>query len=180
MRDAKQEVLHFWFNETEPQLWFQDNPQFDAIIRERFRVTYDMAREGLSNHWAGDAEGALALCLVLSEFPRHMFRGTAEAFDTDEKALLIAKQAISRGFDQVFPHEKRFFLYIPFERSEILTDQKRNLELFKSMEEDNPVAYKVAMRRYETIKEFGRFPERNETLGRASAPEEKAYLEKLS
>ena len=177
MRDTKQEIVHFWFEETEPQLWFQNNAQFDAILREQFLMTYEMAKDGLSNHWAADADGALALSLVLSEFPRHMFRGQAQAFATDDKALLVAKQAVARGFDQLLPPERRFFLYIPFERSEVLSDHKRNLDLFKSMEEENPVAYRTAQRRYAVIEKFGRYPDRNKALGRDTTPEERAWLD---
>ncbi len=176
MRDTRHEIIHFWFEETEPQLWFQENPQFDERIRDRFSVTYDMAKDGLCNHWGMDVDGSLALCLVLDQFPRHLFRGTAKEFETDERALLVAKHAISKGFDQLMPHEKRFFLYIPFEHSELLTDQKKNLDLFKSMEEENPLAYRTAKRRYGVIEKFGRFPDRNKTLGRSSTPQEEEYL----
>ena len=179
MRDTKHEIVHFWFNETEPQLWFQRSDDFDARIKDRFSVNYDMAKDGLSNHWASDAEGALALCLVLDQFPRRMFRGQAAAFETDERALLIAKQAVSRGFDQLLRHEQRFFLYMPFEHSERMSDQKRNLELFKAMEKENPLAYAVAQRRYNTVEKYGRFPERNKALGRDTTPEEQDYLNTL-
>ncbi len=179
MRDSKQEIVHFWFDETEPSLWFQNNPAFDAKIRERFSLIYDMAADGLCNSWASDAEGALALCLVLDQFPRRMFRGQAKAFGTDEKALLIAKQAVARGFDQLYAQEKRFFFYMPFEHSEKMSDQKRNLELFKAIERENPLAYLVAQRRYAVIEKFGRFPDRNVALGRESTPEEIAYLSSL-
>jgi uncharacterized protein (DUF924 family) len=177
MRDTKHEIIHFWFEETEPQLWFQNNPQFDAIIKDRFAVTYDLAKQGLSNHWAADEEGALALCLVLDQFPRRMFRGTPQAYETDERALLVAKQAINKGFDKLLKHEKRFFLYMPFEHSEVLTDQRRNVELFKSMEKENPLAYNIAQRRFKAIEKFGRFPERNAALGRDTTPEEQTYLD---
>ena len=176
MRDSKQEIIYFWFEETEPQLWFQRSEEFAARIRERFLTTYDMAKQGLCQHWADDADGALALCLVLDQFPRHLFRGTAAEFATDERALLVAKQAVSKGFDQLFSHEKRFFLYLPFEHSEQMSDQKRNLELFKAMEKDNPLAYRTALRRYIVIEKFGRFPHRNAVLGRNSTPEELAFI----
>lgn len=176
MRDTKQEIVYFWFEETEPRLWFQRSDEFDAEIKSRFSMTYEMARDGLCNSWANDAEGALALCLVLDQFPRRIFRGLPQEFETDEKALLVAKQAISRGFDQLLSHERRFFLYIPFEHSERLSDHKRNLELFKSMEDENPIAYQVALRRFAIIEKFGRYPERNLALGRENTPEEKAYL----
>ncbi len=176
MRDTKHEIIHFWFEETEPQLWFQNNPQFDDRIRDRFPVIYDMAKDGLCNNWAVDADGALALCLVLDQFPRHLFRGTAAEFATDEQAILVAKQAISKGFDQLMPHEKRFFFYICYEHSERLSDHRRNLELFKSMTEENPVAYRTALRRYGVIERFGRYPQRNKALGRLSTPEEEEWL----
>jgi uncharacterized protein (DUF924 family) len=178
MRDTRHEIIHFWFEETEPQLWFQRNDQFDARIRDRFSIIYDMAKDGLCNNWATDAEGSLALCLVLDQFPRKLFHGTAAEFETDERALLISKQAVSKGFDQVLTHERRFFLYIPYERSERLSDQKKNLELFKSMEHENPVAYRTALRRYDVIDKFGRFPQRNKVLGRESTPDEIEWLEK--
>ncbi|MGB4107052.1 MAG: DUF924 family protein [Alphaproteobacteria bacterium] len=176
MRDTRQEIVHFWFEETEPRLWFQRSDEFDVIIKERFGMTYDMAKDGLCNGWNIDADGCLALCLLLDQFPRRMFRGSAIEFETDERALLVAKQAISKGFDQLLAPEKRFFLYIPFEHSERLSDQKKNLDLFKSMQDDNPVAYFVAQQRYAVIEKYGRYPERNAALGRESTPEEKAYL----
>ncbi len=179
MRDTKQEVLHLWFEETDPSLWFQCNNDFDARIRERFTVTYEMAKDGLSNHWAQDVDGALALCIALAQFPRRIYRSTPQAYESDERAMLIAKQAISKGFDQVLPHEKRFFMYMPIEYSEDMSDQKRNLQLFKAMEKENPIAYAVAKKRYDTIEKFGRFPERNKALGRDNTPEEDEYLSKL-
>ncbi|HQX27429.1 MAG TPA: DUF924 family protein [Alphaproteobacteria bacterium] len=176
MRDTRQEITHFWFEETEPRLWFQRSDEFDSIIKDRFAMTYNMAKDGLCNGWNVDADGCLALCLLLDQFPRRMFRGTAAEFETDERALLIAKQAISKGFDQVLSPEKRFFLYIPFEHSERLSDQKKNLELFKSMQDENPVAHFVAQQRYAVIEKYGRYPERNAAMGRENTPEEKAYL----
>lgn len=176
MRDTKQEIVHFWFEETEPHLRFQQSPEFDALVKERYAMTHEMAADGLCNNWADDAEGALALCLLLDQFPRRMYRGTAAAYATDEKALLIAKQAIHKGFDQVLVHEKRFYIYLPFEHSEVMTDQKRNLELFKSMQHENPVAYNVAQKRYAVFEKFGRFPDRNKALGRDSSEEELEYL----
>jgi uncharacterized protein (DUF924 family) len=165
--------------ECEPVQWFTVDRSFDDEITDRFSVTYDMGCEGLNDHWAEDADGALSLCLLFDQFPRHMFRGTPRIFATDDRALKIAKQAIARGFDQVLPHEQKFFLYLPFEHSEDAADQKRNLELFKAMAPQNPIAYAVAQQRYEVFNRFGRFPERNELLGRQSTPEEKQYLSSI-
>lgn len=176
MRDTKYEIVHFWFDETDPRLWFQQSESFEVALRDRFSVTYEMARDGLCQGWAVDAEGALALCLLLDQFPRKMFRGTPAAYETDEKALLTAKQAIHKSFDQLLPHEKRFFLYLCFEHSEVMSDQKRSLELFKGMARENPVAYAVAQQRFAAFERFGRFPDRNAALGRESTPEEIEYL----
>lgn len=177
MRDSRQEVIRFWFEETAPSLWFQKNEEFDAMVRDRFLVTYEMARDGLCQAWSVDAEGSLALCIVLDQFPRNMFRGKPQAFATDEKALLAAKYAISKGFDQILPPPQRRFLYLPFEHSETLSDQRRSVELFGLMRDDDPVAYEYALRHLQVIEQFGRFPHRNEILGRATTPEEREYLE---
>lgn len=176
MRDTKQDIYHFWFVECEPVQWFTVEQSFDDEIADRFAVTYDMGCEGLNDHWGEDAEGALALCLLFDQFPRRMFRNTPRIFATDDRALKVAKQAIARGFDQVLPHEQRFFLYLPFEHSENAEDQKRNLDLFKRMAPQNPVAYAVAQQRYEVFSRFGRFPERNTILNRQSTAEEMQYL----
>ena len=151
MRNSKQEVFNFWFMETDPQLWFAHSKEFESRVKDRFAVTYDLAAEGLCHDWAIDALGSLSLVLVLNQFPRRMFRGQARAFATDETALLIAKQAVRKGFDQVLPHEQRFFMYLPFEHSENMDDQNRNFALFKSMERENPVAYRTAKQRFEVF-----------------------------
>ena len=176
MRDTQYEVLHYWFEELEPQQWFQQSAQVDEAITERFSITYEMAADGLSNHWAGDADGALALIIVLDQFPRHMFRGSSKAFATDERALLIAKQAIHKGFDQVLEPVKRGFLYLPFQHSEKLTDQKKSVELFGAMARDNPAGDMYAKRHLVPIERFGRFPHRNKILGRESTEEEIEFL----
>lgn len=177
MRDTKQEVLYFWFEETQPSQWFQRNDEFDKIVRERFDMTYAMARDGLCDDWAVDAHGALALCIVLDQFPRNMFRRTASSYATDEKALLIAKAALHKGFDQVLDPLKRRFLYLPFEHSENMADQDRSVQLFESMKDDDPVGYEYALAHREVIRKFGRFPMRNKALGRESTKEELAYIE---
>ncbi|NCC21735.1 MAG: DUF924 domain-containing protein [Alphaproteobacteria bacterium] len=176
MRDTRQEVLHFWFEETHPSQWFQKNEAFDRAVRERFRVAVDMARDGLCNHWQDDADGALALCLVLDQFPRNMFRGSARAFETDDKALAVARHALSRGFDRILPPIRRRFLYLPFEHSESMDDQEKAVALFAAMKDEDPVGYDYALRHRDVIKQFGRFPHRNAVLGRKSTPGEKAYL----
>lgn len=176
MRDTKNEVLRFWFEELRPQQWFHKNPDVDAEILARFKTTYEMATQNLCDHWASDANGALALIIVLDQFPRHMFRATPLAFTSDKAALLIAKQAVSSGFDIILDSTKRGFLYIPFQHSEELVEQERSLELYGSMQDVNPTGFTYAKRHYDVIKQYGRFPHRNEILGRESSAEEKEYL----
>ncbi|MBI2234725.1 MAG: DUF924 domain-containing protein [Micavibrio aeruginosavorus] len=176
MRDTKQDILHFWFVETQPVQWFQKNEDFDRLIRERFLVTYRMAQGGLCDGWAAEAEGALALCIALDQFPRNMFRKQAEAFATDAHALRIAAQAVRMGFDKMLPPLRRRFLYLPFEHSEDPEDQKRSVSLFAGVKDADPLGYEYALRHQDVISRFGRFPQRNKALGRDSTGEEILYL----
>lgn len=176
MRDLKQEILHFWFEETPPSLWFQKNEDFDKQIRDRFSSAYKLAADGLCDSWRDIAEGALALCIILDQFPRNMFRNAPESFATDLRALGVAKFAVARGFDQTAPVIRRRFFYLPFEHSENIADQERALSLFKSMQTEDPLAYDYALRHYDVISRYGRFPHRNAILGRKNTPEEDEYL----
>lgn len=176
MRDTKQEVLSFWFEETMPQQWFQKNDSFDAEITERFMVTYDMAKKDLCADWTKNADGVLALTLVLDQFPRNMFRDSPKAFETDDKILLIIKEALNKGFDSILSPVKRRFMYMPFMHSEKLKDQKKSVSLFERMKNDDPMSYEYALKHYEVIEKFGRFPHRNKVLGRESTDEELNYL----
>lgn len=176
MRDTKQEVLRFWFDEVEPAQWFQKNDSFDAEIRERFLTTYEMARRDLCSDWTRDADGVLALCLVLDQFPRNMFRDTPKAFVTDSKILPIVKEALNKGFNQLLSSKKRRFFYMPFMHSENLSDQKRSVKLFETMKKDDPLSFEYAAKHHEVIEKFGRFPHRNAILGRESSEEELEYL----
>lgn len=177
MRDTKQEVISFWFEETMPQQWFQKNDVFDQEIKERFLVTYEMARKDLCNDWARDADGVLALCLVLDQFPRNIFRGSAKAFETDKKILLIVKETLHKGYDALLNPVKRKFMYMPFMHSEDISDQKKSVSLFEMMKGDDPLSYDYAVKHLEVIEKFGRFPHRNEVLGRQSTEEELKYLQ---
>ncbi|MGE4313207.1 MAG: DUF924 family protein [Pseudobdellovibrionaceae bacterium] len=176
MKNSQKEVIDFWFEETQPQQWFQKNEDFDSLIKSRFLETYEAARNGYLDDWKKDADGCLSLLLLLDQFPRNMFRGTPQQFATDGKALLIAKHAVSKGLDQILQPVKRRFIYLPFEHSEQMADQKRSLELFEKVKGDDPLGYEYALRHYDVIDRFGRFPHRNKVLGRDSTPEEEAYL----
>ncbi len=176
MRDTQNEILRYWFEQLEPQQWFQQSDAVDEEIRERFAVTQKMAADGLCNQWAVDADGALALIILLDQFPRHIFRNTPQAFESDERALLVAKEAVHKGFDQILEPVKRGFLYLPFQHSEQLSDQKRSVELFGAMAKANPAGDMYAKRHYVPIEKFGRFPHRNEILRRESTDEEIEFL----
>ncbi len=176
VRDTKQEILSFWFEETLPQQWFQKNDAFDEEIRTRFMVTYEMAKKDLCAEWTKNADGVLALCLVLDQFPRNMFRNSPKAFETDEKIKMIVMEALHKGFDMVLNPTKRRFMYMPFMHSENLNDQKRCVRLFETMKNDDPLSYEYAVKHMEVIEKFDRFPHRNEILGRESSEEELQYL----
>lgn len=176
MKNTQPDILTFWFEETQPQQWFQVNPEFDALIRTRFSDDVEKAASGIYDDWNNSADGCLALCLLLDQFPRNMFRGTPEAFATDKKALVVAKYALAKGFDQVLTPQKRRFLYLPFEHSENLNDQRQCVELFEKMKKDDPLGHEYALKHFEVIEKFGRYPHRNEILGRMNTPEEDIYL----
>lgn len=176
MKDSQKDILDFWFEETSPQQWFQINPEFDAALAERFSEAYEKARDGLLDDWRQNADGCLALCLLIDQFPRNMFRQSKQAYATDSKALVVAKYAVSKGFDQVLPPVKRRFLYLPYEHSENLNDQRSCLAFFEKMKKEDPLSYDYALRHFQVIEEYGRFPHRNKILERMNTPEEEEYL----
>jgi uncharacterized protein (DUF924 family) len=167
-------VLSFW-REAGPGRWYDADPEFDALIRARFLATHKAAAAGKLAAGERTPEGALALLIALDQFPRNMFRGAARAFAADPLALAAAKRAIERGFDRAFPMPERNFFHLPFEHSENLADQERNLALCQAAGDAD--AIKWAKLHHDVIRRFGRFPHRNEVLGRASTPEEIAFLE---
>ena len=176
MRDLQKDILHFWFEDTAPSQYFQKSDEFDALIRKRFGDAYEWAKDGLYDSWMRTEDGCLALCILLDQFPRNMFRNNAQAFETDLKARYISRHALKRGYDQLFIPLKRRFLYLPFEHSESLDDQKLCVSLFEAMKDDDPTGYDYALRHLNIIETFGRFPYRNAILGRTSTVEEDRYL----
>ena len=170
---AKQ-VLAFW-KKAGPKRWFKADPKFDHEILDRFLVTHQAAELGKLASWEEAAESALAFVIVLDQFPRNMFRGTARAFATDPLALAAAKRAVERGFDRKIKSPEKAFFYLPFEHSENLADQETALKLYEATGNKENVRW--AKLHYDTIKRFGRFPHRNEILGRVSTAEEIAFLD---
>jgi uncharacterized protein (DUF924 family) len=168
------DVLSFW-RSAGPKKWFAKDDAFDAEISERFRATYDAAARGALSDWEATPEGALALLIVLDQFPRNMFREDGQTFDTDAMARDIADRALGRGFDQQLAPADRPFFYLPFEHSEAMADQERSLTLFRALGDAESLRW--AELHADIIRRFGRFPHRNAVLGRATTPEEQAFLD---
>ena len=176
-------VRDFWFGTegsdtfgTSRPEWFKKDPVFDEAIRTGFLGDVEAAFVGeLDNLGTDNAQDCLALLILLDQFPRNLFRGSGRSFDGDERALALAKAAIDRGFDVETPLFQRFFFYLPLEHSEALPDQDRCIELVSAMGDGELLKYANAHRNI--ITRFGRFPHRNDVLGRISTPEELTFLE---
>ena len=166
-----QAVLAFWFKHGWDD-WWKSNPEFDAEIRERFCALWEAQRENVPELFLGSADEALAAVILFDQFPRNMFRGHADQFATDPLALAIAAAAIDKGYDDGMTPERRGFLYMPFQHSEELRDQRQSLLLFTAL--GNAEQLKFARKHYEVIERFGRFPHRNTVLGRKPTAMEQA------
>jgi uncharacterized protein (DUF924 family) len=166
------EVLRFWFDEH-PKDWFVKNSAFDTEIHSRFSPVHEAASAGRLAHWSEEARSCLALVIVLDQFPRNMFRGTARAFATDALARAGARVILEHGWDRQMTQQERLFAYLPFEHSESLEDQILSCELMKDFE---PEQARYALRHREIIERFGRFPHRNAVLGRDSTAAEIEFL----
>ncbi|MEC4983463.1 MAG: DUF924 family protein [Oscillatoria sp. PMC 1068.18] len=179
-------ILEFWFGKPgtesygkQRQEWFVKKDEFDREVRSRFLDTYHQAAAGELDEWKNNPESCLALIIIFDQFSRNMFRGQPQAFATDEKALDLAKYAVSQNYDKELLPVQRWFIYLPFEHSENLADQEKCLELFSSLKSDPESASSIdyAERHYQIIQKFGRFPHRNSILGRESTPEEIKFLQ---
>jgi uncharacterized protein (DUF924 family) len=166
------EVVAFW-REAGEKRWFSKDAAFDAEFHRRFLARHDAASTGALDGWLGDAESALALVILLDQFPRNCFRGTARVYATDAQALRAASAAIDAGFDLRTEPALRVFFYLPFSHSESLADQDRAVELAVRLT-GNAQAHALGHR--EIVRRFGRFPHRNALLGRTSTKEELTYL----
>ena len=175
--DIVEQVLSFWFAEGDSQsraVWFKTDPSFDHEIEDRFKAHQVKALSGDYDGLADMATGALALVILLDQFPRNLYRGSPEAFASDTKALAIARAALAAGFDQGLTPVQRTFLYLPFEHSEDRNDQEKSVQLFEELGDEDKLKYAIEHR--EIIERFGRFPHRNAVLGRPSTPEEVEFL----
>jgi uncharacterized protein (DUF924 family) len=180
-------LIDFWFGppgdpdrEKHRPIWFRSTPEYDDTLRRLFLGDYEKAAAGALASWEMAAESAIALLLLLDQIPRNIFRNTPRAYATDAAARAAADRALARGFDALVPRAWRNFFYLPFHHSEDLADQRRAEALTAPQRaESDPEG--GANRRYgmpypEVIARFGRFPHRNRILGRASTPEELAFL----
>ena len=157
--------------------WFTKSDATDRLIAERFGLLVEQALVGERDDWANTPQGALALILVLDQFTRNMFRGTARAFAGDVRALAVAMRLADSGNDLTLLPPERWFAYMPFEHSERLIDQYESVRLFERLAADGlPGPLDWARRHFDVIQRFGRFPHRNAILGRASTPAELGYL----
>jgi uncharacterized protein (DUF924 family) len=166
------DVLAFW-REAGPSRWFRKDETFDKEFRDRFLPAHEAAARGEFDGWAQDSSGALALLILLDQFPRNAFRGTARMYESDEKARDTARRAIEAGFDKTVEPDLRNFFYLPLMHSEQLTDQDTAVELARGLGGE---ALRYAILHRAIIEKFGRFPHRNAVLGRTTTPEEQKFL----
>jgi uncharacterized protein (DUF924 family) len=174
-----QSILTFWFSGAErDKRWFEKSSTFDQEVRSRFLGLHEEAASDTLAAWKHFAGACLALIVLLDQFPRNMFRGTARAFATDALALEAARHAVASGYDRAMLPVERLFVYLPFEHAEALADQETACELMAPLDRFPETAdvgrYAIAHR--DVIRRFGRFPHRNAALGRASTPDEIEFL----
>lgn len=184
-RARANEVLQFWFDGpdgrdagTVRRQWFAKDDAFDASIRERFALLVDEAVAGRCDAWGHHRATAPALVLVLDQFTRNVHRGTPRMYAGDQRALEVARRIVAKRWDEQYDALLRWFCYMPFQHSESIDDQDEALRLFGLLRED-PLAggsWYWAVRHHEIVERFGRFPHRNDILGRKSTPEEIEFL----
>lgn len=175
------DILDFWFLPLEHpdhgkprEIWWAGPPEFDAEIRDRFTGVFDQAVTGDLNHWRRSPEGALALILLCDQFPRNMHRRSVRAFAGDATAIETARFALARFYPAAFHPTMRMFFFMPFQHSEALSDQELCCSLFATFEDEELMKY--ALEHRDVVARFGRFPHRNDVLGRPCTDEELAYL----
>jgi uncharacterized protein (DUF924 family) len=173
--DGVEEILSFWLG-AGPEAWYKQDDTFDGEITRRFGTLWEQGAAGaLDERWATNPRGALALIILLDQFPRNMFRGEARAFHSDARARSVACYALARGWDRRVDEPERQFFYMPFMHSERLTDQDHCVRLFAERMPGDNVLHARAHR--EVIRRYGRFPYRNDALGRKTTAAESAFLD---
>lgn len=165
-------VIAFW-REAGPQRWFRKDEAFDAQFRQRFLPLHERAAAGQLEDWQSTPQGALALAILLDQFPRNAFRGTARMYASDAQARRVARIALQRGDDAHIPPELRNFLYLPFMHSEEAADHEISVAKTAALGGE---PHRFALHHREIIRRFGRFPHRNAILGRTSTAEEERFI----
>jgi uncharacterized protein (DUF924 family) len=168
------DILTFW-REAGRDRWYKHDAAFDAEVRRRFLALWQKATAGELSSWEATDDGALALTIVLDQFPRNMFRDDPLTYASDALARGVAGRAIDRGADKRIDPALLEFLYLPFMHSEHMSDQLRCIELFGGTANTENKEY--AEHHADIIRRFGRFPHRNRVLGRQTTPEEQAFLD---
>lgn len=195
-REKIKKILHFWFGDLKKdevpgddkqKSWWMKDAEFDERIKNNFVNDLKMAIRGELDHWKTGPDSMLALIILLDQFSRNIYRDKSKAFSQDDQAIQICLEGIEKGFDKTLHPVERIFFYIPFMHSEDIDMQEKSLKYFSGLleeyKEPESVAdvvsnsYKFAVKHYDIIKRFGRYPHRNEILGRESTPEEKKFLE---
>ena len=167
-------VLHFWFKEITPAQWWKVDPDFDGLIAERFGALHASAAQGECFSWRGTPQGRLAEVIVLDQFSRNLHRGKAGAFACDAMALALAQEAVAAALDLALPVAERAFLYMPYMHSE---SRLIHVEAERLFAERAPENLDFEMRHKAIVDRFGRYPHRNQALGRESTAEELAFLQ---
>lgn len=165
------EVLDFWFGVLTPADWYKKSDELDTHITRKFRRTFDAVIAGETSDWRDEPEGRLAEIIVLDQFTRNMFRGTAAAFAADPVALILAQEAVRNGADKQVDEQKRPFIYMPYMHSESVKIHEQAMLLF---EDTKNLPFEIKHKAI--IDQFGRYPHRNEALGRDSTPEEIEWM----
>jgi len=168
------ELISYWFSDPVKKLWFNSTPEFDEELRKKYLSVLEQAEKGELDHWREEPLGALALIIILDQFPLNMFRRQPRSFATEAQARQLAEYAVSKGFDNQLDAAQKAFLYLPFMHSENLADQDKSVSLFEKAGLTENLKYAIHHRGI--VQRFGRFPHRNSVLGRESTTEEIRYL----
>lgn len=168
------DILNFWYTPPMSKHWFSATAEIDKSIRTQFMGIWEQAAQGELDDWQDSAEGCLALCIILDQFPLNMFRGEARSFSTEQQAIAICKHAVRMRLDQQLAPDRLMFLYMALMHSEHMADQDESVRLFSAAGLERNIRF--AQHHREIVERFGRFPHRNEILGRESSAAELAYL----
>lgn len=168
------ELLEEWFSKPLSDHWFNSTPDIDHYLKTKYQTLWQSARDSKLAHWQDTATGSLALVIIMDQLPLNMFRGEPESFSTEQQAINVSKLAISNGFHHQITPQQQAFLYLPLMHSENIEDQDLSVTLFQQAGLEANLRF--ARHHRDIIKRFGRFPHRNQILGRHSTAEETDYL----